>query len=166
MIGIFDFFLQSAESLEKLHLHLNNQVDRSLVELHDILSPSARTLKVLDLTVPLYNNRVSVFLGGICEELEVLAGRNMLEALSFRVYVNGYKTEDFIGSILQNVERVLVKPGWSALRKVSFKLIVACQTRLESEELSESLQSLPDKYLSHLSKLDSVAFNYSAEVFR
>jgi hypothetical protein len=26
-------------------------------------------------------------------------------------------------------------------------------------------QSLPDKYLSHLSKLESVAFNYSVQVY-
>ena len=49
------------------------------MELHEILSPCARTLKVLDLSVYLHA------LGGICEELEALAGRNMLEALSFRV---------------------------------------------------------------------------------
>jgi hypothetical protein len=101
--------------------------------------------------------------------LEALAGCNMLEALSFIVLVDGYETEDFIGSIIQKVEGVLVKPGWSALSKVSFKLEVSCRTTVESEDsakFSESLQSLPDKYLSHLSKLDSVAFSYSAEVFK
>jgi hypothetical protein len=56
----------------------------------------------------------------------------------------------------------------SALRKVFFRLKVVCWTSVEesddSAKLSVVLQSLPDKYLSHLSKLDSVAFNYSAEV--
>jgi len=59
------------------------------------------------------------------------------------------------------VEKVLVKPGWSALRQVSFKVLIPGWPAESSAELSEMLQSLPDKYLSHLSKLESVAFNYS-----
>jgi hypothetical protein len=160
------YILQNTKLLEKLRLRIG--FDRSLVELHDVLSPSAGTLKVLDLTVS-YSNWISVFLGGICEELETLAGRNVLEDLSFRVHVDDDETEDFIlGSIIQKVEGVLVKPGWSALRSVSFKFLVFCLRTVESDDrakLSESLQSIPDKYLSHLSKLDSVAFNYSVEVF-
>ena len=138
----------------------------SLVALHDILSCRARTLKVLDLTVSLCNKRISVFLGGIYEELEALAGRNMLEALSLHIYIDRHETEDFIGSIIQKVEGVLVKPGWSALRKVSFKLKAGFGKRSEDRaKLSESLQSLRDKYLSHLSNIDSVSFDYSVEVF-
>ena len=39
-------------------------------------------------------------------------------------------------------------------------------TRFEgAQKLTEALQSLPDKYLCHLSKLESVAFNYSAGLF-
>ena len=158
------YALQNAKLLEKLHLHLD--VDRSLVELHEILFPSVRTLKVLDLTVSLYNLRIPVFLGGISEELEALAGHNMLEALSFRVYLDGYETEDFIGSIIQKVEGVLVKPGWSALREISFILKVFCLGSMGSRDaanLSKWLHSLRDKYLSHLSKLDSVTLNYSVE---
>ena len=158
------YCLQNAEILEKLNLRLGD--DRSLVELHDILSSTAHTLKVLDLAVSLYNEIVC--LGGICEELEALAGHNMLEALSFKVTVDhdGGQTEDFqvIGSIIQKVEKVLVKPGWSALRKVSFNVYCWSRGPMEPEVL-QFLDSLPDKYLSHLSKLDSVAFNYSAEVW-
>ena len=54
----------------------------------------ARTLKVLDLTVSLYYIRNPVFLGGIFEELEALVGRNVLEALSLKVRLNGYERED------------------------------------------------------------------------
>ena len=162
------YALENARLLEKLHLHLGVVSNRSLVELHDILSRRARTLKFLDLAVSLYNKRTSVLLGGICEELEALAGHNMLEALSFIVYFDGHETEDLIGSIIQKVEGVLVKPGWFALRKVSFKLEVSFWTMAAERDgltkLSESLLSLPDKYLSYLSKLDSVAFDYSVEV--
>ena len=163
------YALENARLLEKPHLHLGVVSNRSLVELHDILSRRARTLKFLDLAVSLYNKRTSVLLGGICEELEALAGHNMLEALSFIVYFDGHETEDSIGSIIQKVEGVLVKPGWFALRKVSFKLEVSFRTMAAERDgitkLSESLLSLPDKYLSYLSKLDSVTFDYSVEVF-
>ena len=58
-----------------------------------------------------------------------------------------------------NVEEVLVKPGWSALRQVSFEVCHGCLTSVEREK-SKVLRSLPNKYLSCLSKLESVAFNY------
>ena len=153
------YVLQKAKFIEKLHISVER--GRRLVGLRDVLSLRARTLKVLDLTVSLHVYRESIFLGGICEVLEALAGRNVLEVLSLKVRLSGYERETLIGSIIQKVEKVLVKPGWSALRIVSFKLESPCHKRVK---FSESLQSLPDKYLSHLSKLDSVAFNYSAEV--
>ena len=150
------YILQNAKLLEKLHLSVHFL--RSIVGL---LSPSARrTLKVLDLTVYLY--RFSVYpLSGVCDELEAMAGQNMLEALSFEINIDGHETEDFIGSGIQKVEEILVKPGWTALRQVSFK--VYCQTRANRAK-TEALRSLPDKYLTHLPKLESIAFNYSAHV--
>ena len=152
------YLLQNSKLLEKLHLEVAH--GWSLVGL---LSPSSRALKALHLSVSLWDN--SVFLGGICEELEALAGHNMLEALSFKVcgVVDDDDTGDFIGSVIQKVENVLVKPGWSTLRHVSFELSLSYLRN--NPELSEALQSLPDKYLSHLSKLESVAFNYSAGLY-
>ena len=160
------YLVQNAKSLEELHISAAHY--RSLVGLRDILSPIACTLKVLDLTVSLQCYERSVVplpLAGICEELEAMAGHyTMLETLSFCVHVNGRETADFIGSIIQNVEKVLVKPGWSALRRVSFKIsIECCLVSLKyGSKLSRALLSLPDKYLSRLSKLESVTFNYSA----
>ena len=60
--------------------------------LHDILSPSsARTLKkALHSSVPLHDfEPLPLLLGGLCEELEALAGQhnNILEALFFEVRV-------------------------------------------------------------------------------
>ena len=146
--------LQNAKLLERLHLSVD--IRQSLV---GVLSTSARTLKVLYLTVPLFKYRLPP-LAGLCEELEAMAGHNALEVLSFEVLVDSHYTEDSVGSTIQEVENVLVKPGWSALRQVSFKLPV--KDRRGSAELTEALQSLPDKYLSRLPKLESVAFNYSA----
>jgi hypothetical protein len=131
-------------------------------------SPNAR-LKVLDLTLSLYHPGlvtipVPLPHGGLCEELEAMAGHNMLEALSFDVFASVGDTVDSIGSMFQKVEKVLVKSGWSALRQVSFKVTISCP--VNSAKLSEELQSLPDKYLSHLPKLESVTFNYSSHVTR
>jgi hypothetical protein len=158
------YLLQNAKLLEILHLSVSP--GRRFVGLHDILSLSARTLKVLDLKLPLYDDSLALQLAGLCEELEAMAGHNMLEALSFQVGINCDGTEDSIGSIIQKVEKVLVKPGWSALRRISFKLILVRWGKDDgySTELCEALKFLPDKYLSHLSKLESVTFDYSAYV--
>jgi len=90
----------------------------------------------------------------------------MLEALSieFRVSVIDYTvdTEHFIGSIIRKVENVLVKSGWFALREISFKVTIPPSPFGNDVKLLEALQSLPDRYLSHLTKLESVAFKYSA----
>ena len=150
------YLLENAKLLEELHLLLRH--GQSLVGL---LSLSARTVKSLHLSASLWDG--SVFLGGICEELEAMAGHNMLEALSFEVIVivdDG--TGDFVGSVIQRVEKALMKPGWSGLRRVSFKLLIPYANN--KQNFCERLQSLPDKYLSHLSKLESVAFNYSVNL--
>ena len=152
----FRYLMQSAESLETLHLKLERDIDRySLSKFHDILSLRSSTLKVLDLTV--YLNT----LADLCEELEAMGGDNILEALSFNVHIEDLETEDYIGSRVQEVEKVLVRPGWSALRQVSIKIRISCGSKEVKARLVEELQSLPGKYLSHLSKLESVAFNYS-----
>ena len=160
------YLLQNAKLLEKLSLRVDCR--RSLVGLRDILFPSARTLKVLELTVSLYDESGSLPLAGLCEELEAMAGHNMLEALSIEVNVEGHESENSIGTIIQDVGKVLVKPGWSALRQVSFEVSIACclVSTEDSAALSEALQSLPDKYLSHLSKLESIALNFSASVVK
>ena len=135
------YLLQNAKLLEQLYLLV--QRGWSLVGLRDTLSPIARTLKVLDLTVSL---------AGLCEELEAMAGHNMLETLSLEVGVDGHEPVHLIGFIIHNVGKVLVKPGWPALSRVSIKVSIACclVSREDSTKLTEALQSLPDKYLSHL----------------
>jgi hypothetical protein len=153
----YQYLLQNAKLLEKLHLSVG--AGRSLV---GVLSPSARNLKVLSLSIPLYSIG-GLPLGGLCEELEAMAGDNMLEVLSCEVCVYPSHTKDIIGSVIRNVEKVLIKPGWSSLRQISLKL--SCRANTEPNHgrmLSEALQSLPDEYLSLLSKLESVAFDYSA----
>ena len=153
------YLLQNAKLLEKLHLNLCR--GGSLVGLGDILSSSTRTLKLLGLKVPLYRVLLPRQpLVGLCVELETMAGRDMLEALSFEVILLLPETEDSIGSIIQEVEKLLVKPGWSALRQVFIKILLG-RSREDRADLVETLQSLPDKYLSRLSNLESLAFNYS-----
>jgi len=153
------YLLQNAKLLEELHLSVEYRQD--LVGLHDIISTSARTLKVLDLTVSIYDS-VTLPLAGLYKCLEAMAGRNVLEALSFELRVDDFETEDSIGSAVQNVEKILVKPGWSVLRQASFK--VSIDRWGDSTELYEALQSLPDKYLSHISKVETITFKYSVDI--
>ena len=95
---------------------------------------------------------------------------NMLEALSFEVGVNGYESKDLIGSIIRNVENVLVRPGWPALKQVSLKVSIelpcCLYSREKSAEMSEPLQSLPNEYLGPLSQLESIVFNFSASIVK
>ena len=157
------YLLQNSKLLEKVHFS-----GFGSMVLHDILSPIARTLKVLDLTVSLRPGELE----GLCKQLKTMAGHyRMLKALSFKVRIDGdsddhEETEnasDMIGTTLQKLGEVLVKPGWSALRQVSFNVSIPCcgTSREEITKLSEELHSLPDEYPSHLSKLESVSFNYS-----
>jgi len=127
----------------------------------NILSISARTLQVLNLTLYFHGS-----LAGFCDGLKGMAEHNMLGVLSFEFRLEGGETVDTVGSTLQKVENVLAKPGWSALRQVTIKIPIECSPSMEEgcKELSEALQSLPDKYLSYLSKLESVDFNFSAYV--
>ena len=154
------YFLQNAKSLEKLHLSVRR--GQSVVMLYEILSPSVRTLKALDFTVSIYNS-FPQSLAGLCEGLETIAGRNMLESLSFEVLVDDHEAEDTVGSYLQSVEKVLVKPGWSGLKQVSFKVTISSWGG-SAEPYKALVQSLPDKYLSQISTLESVAFNFSVAI--
>jgi hypothetical protein len=90
-----------------------------------------------------------------------MAGHNILEALSFEFHVDAHETEDSVGPDIQRVEKVLLKPGWSALRQVSFKIKITSCWGYRTELYNVLARSIPDKYLNHLSKLESVAFNFS-----
>ena len=161
----FLYILRNVKLLESLYLSVGPLVTRSLV---GFLSPHAHTLKVLNLKIPFYPwDSIRLPLGGICEELEAMAGHNVLESLSCEIRVYELYSKDFIGPVIQNIEKVLIEPGWSLLRQVSLKVSYS-DTRdctASAEMFAEDLQSLPDEYLSHLSKLESVAFDYSVYAF-
>ena len=77
------YLLQNAKLLEELHLLVDRYQD-----FEGLFSPSASTLKVLDLTLAVFF--YDEHLVKLCEELEAM----VLEALSFEVQVCGDKTED------------------------------------------------------------------------
>jgi hypothetical protein len=168
------YLLQNAKLLLLERLHLFDVFFPSFDRLHDILSASAGTLKVLDLSVDLIKHHrddgtLNLPFEDLCEELEGMAGHNMLEVLSFEVRIFRNETADDIGCMFQSVEKVLLKPGWSALRQVSFKVPVVCccqwkRNTASGAKLAEELQSLLPEHLSHLSKLESVALNFSSYV--
>ena len=153
--------MQNAKLLEKLHLEV--RCGQLLKRLHDILSASTRTLKGFGLKLLLYvhetyGDEFAQRFEPLWKGLEALAGHDMLEDLSFEIEMAHDKTEVAIGSLIENVEKVLAKPGWSALRQVTFKVPVAEKAKLVS------LQYIYGGYLSHPSKLESVAFNFSGYV--
>ena len=155
------FLLQNAKLLEDLRLP--NGLGQSIVGLHDILSPTACTLKVLYFTSSfLFQHSifdVSTPARQLCEELEAMARHNVLETLSYTITMSSSENteddaDDFIGTIIQKVVGVLIKPGWSALRLVFFTVFHHAWRDSDRKNL-EALQSLTDKCLSHILKLES-----------
>ena len=156
-----EILLQKAKSLELLRFSVVSRM--GFDEVVDVIfqSPTTRSLKELDLTLPLgsfsESGPFSFF-----SYFEAFAGNNMLEVLSLEVLVS--EKDDFIGRTglaFRKVEELLVKAGWSALRQVSFKVLIECW----KADVSEALQSLPDKYLCHLPKLESIDFNYEWNIY-
>ena len=166
-IRVFQHFIHNARFLEKLLLSTTHNY--SLVGLHAVLAPRARTLKSIELSVSLETviGTVRLPLGGFCRELEAMAGRNRLEELIFEIYLESKDKEDFIGSIVQNVERVLLRPGFPALRRVIFSFhCLEPRSRRDAEELNEILESsLPEKYLSNLLNHPSIVFDCISDIW-
>ena len=81
----------------------------------------------------------------------------MLEAISFKIKISADydETVGAIGSLIQNVEKLLAQPGWSAsaLRQV-----------VKSAELLEALKTPFNKIFRHSSKPESVSFSFPAYV--
>ena len=95
-----------------------------------------------------------------------MAGHNVLEALTYTITIGSSENkeddaDDFVGTIIQKVGEVVVKTGWPDLRHVSFK--VSRQARRDRAK-SETLQSLTNKCLSRILKLESVQVTFSYEV--
>jgi hypothetical protein len=89
------YLLQNAKLLEKLCLSVG-VLGWDLMELHDTLSPCARTLKVLDLTLSLRDGPVAQPIGGLCRALEAIAGHNMLESLFLEVEIDTFGSPNLI----------------------------------------------------------------------
>ena len=158
------YLLQIANSLEELHISYGPE--QSIVMIGDTFHNSPSALKVLGFTVTsgIYGIYLHQRLVGLCEVLEdmITAGRsNVLESLSFDLHVDEQEVEDTIGFQVQRIENVLVKPAWFALRQVSFKITFIQYETGPSMRLNQALETLPEKYLDRLSKLESVDFNYS-----
>ena len=149
----------NAKLLEKLRFSVACR--EGFEGVHEIfISPCARILKELDLSLS-FSATESL---ALFEDLEVMARDNMLEVFSLQIVVDSSETDDFIGRAgftFQKVEEELVKAGWFALRKVSFKVLIICW----NADISEALNSLPDKYLSYLSKLESIDFKYEWNIY-
>ena len=149
----------NAKLLEKLRFSVACR--EGFEGVHEIfISPCARILKELDFSLS-FSATESL---ALFEDLEVMARDNMLEVFSLQIVVDSSETDDFIGNAgftFQKVEEELVKAGWFALRKVSFKVLIICW----NADISEALNSLPDKYLSYLPKLESIDFKYEWNIY-
>jgi hypothetical protein len=85
---------------------------------------------------------------GLCEELEALAGCNVLRVLNFKFTVDGCESKTWLKDAFERLEEVLMSTGWSALKRVFVEIRLGCCSR-QGERLH--LESLPELYLSRLS---------------
>ena len=93
-----------------------------------------------------------------------MTGENILEALSFDIFIQEGDDQEMIGPIIQDIEKALVKPGWSALRQVSISVKAQGIGNLEVRaEMEEDLQSLAENYLSQL--LEVVELRYKVDIW-
>jgi hypothetical protein len=159
----FGQLVLNARFLQKLELSLG--INECSVGLHRLLSPRARTLKYLEVSLHVHTGGPERLpLGGLCRELEAMAGNNILEALCFVIYIEVDDTEETIGPTIQNLETALLKPGWSTLRRVSITLICTDSVSVEEgTKINDGLQSLSDNYLSQLS--EAVELEYIVDIW-
>ena len=167
-IQIFGYFINNARFLETLQLSITQT--QSLLGLHAVLAPRARTLKSIELSVNSLETVVGTVrlpLGGFCRELEAMAGRNILEEVIFEIFLELGDKEEVIGPIVQNVEKALVRPGFPALQRVIIKF--SCLERMsnsDEEKLAAMLESsIPEKYLSNLLEHPSVDLYCTADLW-
>ncbi|KAF8968170.1 hypothetical protein BDZ97DRAFT_459281 [Flammula alnicola] len=118
---------------------------------------SMSTLKKVILEILVNNEHVDP-LPGLCNELEEIAGKNVLEDLEICVSVqaNAYsKTAEGLGRL----DEVLGKSGWSALKKVSLDIYI----RVPGTPYHDWVRLSAQKQFPVLSSNKTVAFHFEVK---
>jgi hypothetical protein len=109
-----------------------------------IMLPHIRALKSANFTISI-NDDTDDHLGGICGELESIAGENVLESLSITVDIHG--SNDRSEAEWGILDMTLTSAGWPALKVVFLKICLLPDRLdnrlLEFEQIKDSEEQFP-----------------------
>ncbi|KAF8968048.1 hypothetical protein BDZ97DRAFT_1800624 [Flammula alnicola] len=151
-MDVTETILRRNTHLTMIHLSVGNLVTFS--GFAAMITPSINTLKKLSFEISVYPT--DCLLAGLGNELEKMAGRNVLEDLAIRVFV-GCKIGDEWGGL----DRVLSNSGWPALRRVSLQIVISAAR--ESDALLQALENLPQTQLTGLSSSKTTNFDFKVK---
>jgi hypothetical protein len=121
----------------------------------DMIAPHIRALKIISLSISVFNNRVDP-LGGLPGELATMAGENVLERL--KIIVNFRGRNDKSEAEWGMLDAVLTSSGWPALKAVF--LTIRLFKRNGSDVLVGSFRQLKKTQFPRLSASKSVDFRF------
>ena len=98
---------------------------------------------------------------GIPAEFEDMHDANIIENITINILVQT-DASCSVGDAWGKLDGVLTKVGWSALKRVSLAIDVACYSRVPgASELEAALRKLPETQFPRLSASESVRFDFS-----
>ncbi|KAF8968099.1 hypothetical protein BDZ97DRAFT_1800859 [Flammula alnicola] len=122
---------------------------------------SMNTLKKLTFE-NIMDEELADVLSGLCDELEEMVGKNVLEDLEIFVFIlpeTDYETGDEWGRL----DEILGKSGWSALKRVSLEITIWTYGRPEDDDLERDLRALPQRQFPNLSSGKTVDFHFDVK---
>ena len=107
---------------------------------------------------------ISVFVGGIHEELDILSGLpNVIEETVIEVRITNYSQADF-RSVWGTLDTVLAN-GFPMLRRVSLDIQMSAKLDDVTEgRVKEELDEIPTRYLPWLSNTKNILFSFLTKV--
>ncbi|KAF8148880.1 hypothetical protein B0H34DRAFT_735688 [Crassisporium funariophilum] len=154
----FQLFKMSAQ-LTDVHMSVQES-SLTLAGFSEMVRPSMQTLKSIHLDIlidqELGNDDP---LSGLCLELDLMEGRNVVETIEIVVNVqtdSDCKRGDEWGQL----DKSLTKAGWSTLREVSLEIHCSRDYR-EDDDLEGALRMLPETQFTRLTSSKAVDFHFA-----
>ncbi|KAF8968041.1 hypothetical protein BDZ97DRAFT_1916270 [Flammula alnicola] len=151
--------MRRSHHLTMIHLKFDEQF--SFFGFAGMIASSINTLKKLRLETRIDDEHVDP-LSGLCDELETMAGKNVLESLEICVNVE-LDTYCKTGDEWGRLDKILGKSGWSALKRVSLDITIWSYARPEDDDLVRILGTLPQRQFPSLSSSKAIDFAFDVK---
>ena len=133
------------------------------MEFAKCVTPSLQTLTRMELVITEVEEDDDP-LAGLYDELAEIAGKNKLESLEIEIDV--YRDEDCpTGDEWGRLEKVLLKPGWPMLKRVSVAILLSSYNRQPLKENTDALKKLGQTQFAGLESNKNLDFQFSITVF-